>query len=114
KEAEEYYRYVSTERVDWGAVDNVLASKHITRQNKTPEEYETARRQFASGFSGYTIVGDPDHVAAELAKLSHAGLDGMAASFVNYSRELPYFCNEVLPRLERMGLRSAEKTLAIA
>jgi hypothetical protein len=26
-------------------------------------------------------------------------------SFVNYLDELPYFCAEVLPRLERLGLR---------
>jgi dimethylsulfone monooxygenase len=114
KEAEEYHRYVSTERADWGAVDNILASKHITRKTKTPEEFEVARRQYANGFSGYTIVGDPDQVASELVKLSDAGLDGMAASFVNYSRELPYFCSEVLPRLARFGLRTSEKTLAIA
>jgi FMNH2-dependent dimethyl sulfone monooxygenase len=114
KEAEEYHRYVSTERADWGAVDNILASKHITRKTKTPEEFEAARRQYANGFSGYTIVGDPDQVASELVKLSDAGLDGMAASFVNYLRELPYFCSEVLPRLERLGLRTSEKTLAIA
>ena len=33
------------------------------------------------------------------------GLTGIAVSFVNYLDELPYFCAEVLPRLERLGLR---------
>jgi hypothetical protein len=27
-------------------------------------------------------------------------------SFVNYLNDVPYFCDEVLPRLVRMGLRS--------
>ena len=33
------------------------------------------------------------------------GLRGIGVSFVNYLEELPYFCDEVLPRLEKMGLR---------
>jgi alkanesulfonate monooxygenase SsuD/methylene tetrahydromethanopterin reductase-like flavin-dependent oxidoreductase (luciferase family) len=51
------------------------------------------------------MVGDPDDVANALADLSKAGLTGIAISLVNYLDELPYFCAEVLPRLERMGLR---------
>jgi hypothetical protein len=27
-------------------------------------------------------------------------------SFVNYTDELPYFCDEVLPRLKKMGVRA--------
>jgi hypothetical protein len=30
---------------------------------------------------------------------------GIAVSFVNYLNELPYFCDEVLPRLVRLGVR---------
>jgi hypothetical protein len=38
--------------------------------------------------------------------LSRAGIRGVAVSFVNYADELPYFCDEVLPRLERAGVRA--------
>ena len=51
------------------------------------------------------MVGDPDQIAKQLAELSNAGLRGIGFSFVNYLKELPYFCDEVLPRLERMGIR---------
>ena len=44
--------------------------------------------------------------------LSEAGLTGIGVSFVNYADELPYFCDEVLPRLQRMGLREKVKTAA--
>ena len=38
---------------------------------------------------------------------SHAvGFDGLALNFVDYLKELPYFAAEVLPRLERLGLRA--------
>jgi hypothetical protein len=31
---------------------------------------------------------------------------GIAVSFVNYLAEVPYFCDEVLPRLARLGIRA--------
>ena len=55
------------------------------------------------------MVGDPDEIAQQLADLSRAGLRGIGFSFVNYLKELPYFCDEVLPRLERMGIRAKAK-----
>ena len=54
---------------------------------------------------GIAVVGDPDRVARQLADLSKAGLRGVGISFVNYADELPYFLDEVIPRLERMQLR---------
>ena len=33
---------------------------------------------------------------------------GIAVSLVNYADELPYLCDEVLPRLERAGLRQRQ------
>jgi hypothetical protein len=45
----------------------------------------------------------------ELSRLAAAGLDGLAINFVDYLKELPYFAAEVLPRLEKLGLRTAER-----
>ena len=69
------------------------------------QEYLTKRSQYAQGMGGLPIVGDPDYVAAALADLSKAGLTGIGISLVNYLNELPYFCDEVIGRLERMGIR---------
>jgi len=71
----------------------------------SPEAIAALRRRFAAGHGGCPIVGDPDEVAAGLAQLSAAGFAGFAFSFVNYIDEFPFFRQEVLPRLERMGLR---------
>ena len=68
-------------------------------------EFLAQRSGYAQGMGGLPIVGDPDHVAAQLADLSKAGLTGIGISLVNYLNELPYFCAEVMGRLERMGLR---------
>lgn len=50
---------------------------------------------------------DPDHVANTFKFLSDAGLDGMAIGLVNYIDDFPFFRAEVLPRMERLGLRTA-------
>ena len=55
------------------------------------------------------MIGSPDDVAAESKMISDLGYDGMAASFVNYNEEFPLFRDEVLPRLERLGLRTNPK-----
>lgn len=36
---------------------------------------------------------------------SNQGYAGAALSFVNYTYELPYFCDRVLPLLRQAGLR---------
>ena len=108
KEAEDYYRYAIIENADWGAIDGMLANKSITPQTIPAEEYAKKRQYFAShAIGGFPFVGTPDRVAAELECISRAGMRGIALSFVNYLEELPFFCDEVLPRLARFGVRAA-------
>jgi FMNH2-dependent dimethyl sulfone monooxygenase len=104
-QAEAYYRHCTFDNADWSAVDNIMRLKDQTPETLGIEAFEQLRRQTAHGLTGLPIVGDPDDVAAELARLSAAGLTGIAVSVMNYVDELPFFCAEVLPRLERMGLR---------
>jgi dimethylsulfone monooxygenase len=109
KEAEDYYQHVILENADFSAIDRILAMKDITPETKGQEEFERQRRFYANGMGGLPIIGDPDHVAKTMAELSHAGLTGMGISLVNYLDELPFFCDEVLPRLERMGVREKRR-----
>jgi alkanesulfonate monooxygenase SsuD/methylene tetrahydromethanopterin reductase-like flavin-dependent oxidoreductase (luciferase family) len=105
KQARDYYQHWSVDLADWTAVDAILAIKNITPQTVPLEEFNQKRRQYAEGMGGLSIVGDPDQVAKQLADLSSAGLTGIAVSGVNYLDELPFFCDEVLPRLQRLGVR---------
>jgi len=108
QEAEDYYRHVNIEHADWDAIDGMLANKSITPQTIGDQEYEKKRRYFAANaIGGYPFVGTPDRVAEELAIISQAGVRGIGLSFVNYLAEVPYFCDEVLPRLQRAGVRMA-------
>src|SRR5262245_33126858 len=93
----------------------MLANKNITPQTIPPDEYFKKRQYFAEkAIGGYPFVGTPDRVADELATIGKAGMRGIALSFVNYLDELPYFCDEVLPRLVRLGARVAHLTSATA
>jgi alkanesulfonate monooxygenase SsuD/methylene tetrahydromethanopterin reductase-like flavin-dependent oxidoreductase (luciferase family) len=107
KEADEYFRHVNIDNADWGAIDGMLANKSMTPQTMGEKEYEEKRRYFAAtAVGGYPYVGTPDKVADELATISEAGMHGIGLSFVNFLDEVPYFCDEVLPRLERKGIRA--------
>jgi alkanesulfonate monooxygenase SsuD/methylene tetrahydromethanopterin reductase-like flavin-dependent oxidoreductase (luciferase family) len=112
RDAEEYVQYV-VDHADRGAIGH-LAEMHATdaRRRTDPEDIRRRsrtgpieRRVLARG--AYCAIGDPDAVARELVRLHSAGLDGLALNFVDYLKELPYFAAEVLPRLERSGLRTA-------
>jgi alkanesulfonate monooxygenase SsuD/methylene tetrahydromethanopterin reductase-like flavin-dependent oxidoreductase (luciferase family) len=105
KEAEEYHRHAIFEQADWKSVDDILAMRKITPDSMPPEEFRKRRELQAKGMGGVPLVGSPDHIAEKLAELVQAGLRGIAVSFVNYLDELPYFVAEVLPRLERKGIR---------
>ncbi|HVC58897.1 MAG TPA: LLM class flavin-dependent oxidoreductase [Acetobacteraceae bacterium] len=105
REAAEYYRHCVIDHADWVAVDRIMAMRGVTRE-AFPDDFAERRLHQANGMGGMPVVGDPDHVARELAQLAAAGAHGVALSFVNYLDELPFFAQEVLPRLARLGLRA--------
>jgi alkanesulfonate monooxygenase SsuD/methylene tetrahydromethanopterin reductase-like flavin-dependent oxidoreductase (luciferase family) len=104
REAEEYHRYCTEENADWAAVDNMIRMRGLTAD--TPEAAAALRKHHANGNTGVPFIGDPDGIAEKLAAFSAVGFTGLALSFVNYAAELPYFRDEVLPRLARRGLRA--------
>jgi dimethylsulfone monooxygenase len=107
QEADDYYQHAIIDNADWGAIDGMLANKSITPETIPPEDYYKKRAYFAShAVGGYPFVGTPDKVAEELATISQAGVRGIGLSFVNFLDEVPYFVDEVLPRLQRAGVRA--------
>lgn len=105
KEAEEYHEYYANEVADWDAVDNIIRLMFEHAESFPKDVIRTLRNRMAGGHGGYPLVGDPDTVAAGIQKLYDTGFAGSTLSFVDYVKEFPYFRDEVLPRLERMGLR---------
>ena len=105
KEAQEYLHWYADENADWAAVDNLMRLQGMHAQSFPAEALQMLRGRFAAGHGTLPLIGDPDSIARELARISAAGFAGCTLSFVDYVKEFPYFRDEVLPRLERMGLR---------
>ena len=110
KEAEEYQHYIVHEMGDWAAADYAfnLRGSRINTWLKTDERALKAR--LISG-AGYPVVGSYDDAVAEFQRFSAAGLDGMALGMVNYIDDFPHIRDELLPRLERVGLREPVKAV---
>ncbi|WP_179957710.1 LLM class flavin-dependent oxidoreductase [Exilibacterium tricleocarpae] len=105
REAQEYLHYYADEHADWEAVDYLMKLQGMHAQSFTPEALANFRDRFAAGHGAFPLVGTPDHVADQLAQLSATGIAGTTLSFVDYVKEFPYFRDEVIPRLEKKGLR---------
>ena len=107
QEADEYFHYFAVEHRDEGAIDTML-NLYLSPANQrtmTRAEAEQLRARYGAGYGGLLAVGDPDRVAGALTHLADAGFDGFCFSLVAYNDGLPYVVQEVLPRLERLGLR---------
>ena len=105
KEAEDYHQHYVFERGDWQAADRLRHLSWNYQQGRPPELKKDVAYRYAAGHGTYPLIGTSDDVAAEMARIAAAGFGGCTVSFVNYAAELPYFCAEVLPRLEQLGLR---------
>jgi FMNH2-dependent dimethyl sulfone monooxygenase len=107
KEAEDYYRYIVYEMGDWDAVDNIIGVRKDSL-SFPPEKLQQLRERFLSGTGTFPVVGSPDNVVKKFTELSDAGLDGMAIGLVNYIDDFPLLRDEVLPRMQRAGLREPQ------
>jgi len=115
REAEEFTRYIIA-HADMGAVGHLIELQRRDAQDREDREgiYRRSgegpieRRVLARG--NFCAIGEPDWVAQQLARLRNVGFDGLVLNFVNYLDEFPYFAQEVLPRLERIGVRLKART----
>ena len=114
KEAMEYYYYFAEEMADHEAIEYHRRKSSAGRDAESnyaerPTQNKYSRmtgKKFAGAYpSIYPLIGSPDEIVAEMQQLHAAGLGGLAIVFLNYLNEMPYFNAEVLPRLERVGLR---------
>ncbi len=106
-EAEEYHHYLVHEMGDWEAAEHAVAIR--TRGGGLsipPERLPAMKERFISGTGTLPVIGSYDDAAQTLQRLAEAGLDGMAVGLVNYVADMPMLRDEILPRLERLGLRA--------
>lgn len=110
REAQDYYQYIVHENGDWEGAEHIVAVRlQGGAQSIPPERIRQMRERHLAGIGSFPLVGSYDQVAATLKRLSDAGLDGMAVGLVNYIDDFPALRDELLPRLERLGLRSPHR-----
>jgi FMNH2-dependent dimethyl sulfone monooxygenase len=108
REAEEYHRWYAEENADTEAVDHWFGMQAKHTRGRPPELEALFRRRFSGGHGCYPLIGAPDDIAAEFVRIAETGFAGTTIAFVDYLAEFPFFAAEVLPRLERLGLRTRD------
>ncbi len=101
REAEEFYRYYAIDNADTDAVERLMELQGLHARSYPPELIERFRTRFAGGHGSYPIVGTPDDVAAEYARIAELGVAGATMAAVDYLDAVSVFAEEILPRLER-------------
>lgn len=104
KEADEYFHYLIHEHGDWAAAEHALGIRQRGGASSAQLPTHTAERMLSSAGT-YPIVGGYDEVVEVFRQISEAGIDGMAIGLVDYIDEMPMLRDEILPRLEHLGLR---------
>jgi len=111
EEAKAYaHDYIVTQGDD-AAVANIINNNAIETKTMPPEAVKQLAYAFKAGFAGYPLVGDADHIAKLFTNLSDAGVDGYLLTWLDYEGGLDRFGREVLPRLEKAGLRAPAEPL---
>ncbi len=107
KEADDYLKYYADDNADWEAVDNLVNLQFAHAQSFPHDLLALIRDRFAAGHGGYPLVGTPEVVADGIEEIYEAGFGGVTLAFVDYVKEFPYFRDEVMPLLEKRGIRKA-------
>ncbi|MFC5141428.1 LLM class flavin-dependent oxidoreductase [Actinomycetospora rhizophila] len=111
-EAEAYLRRFSQELEDVESVDAWMRLQGANTQVVPPGVMAAMRQRFAAGAGGFPLVGTAETIAERLEMLSAAGIEGALLTWVDYDAGLADFTRDVLPRLERAGLRAPVGTPA--
>ena len=106
REARDAVREVIEERGDWIAIDNLAQAIRMDDPDVPPDVMRARKARLMAGYGSYPLVGTPSQIVEELQRLSADGIDGLALTWVDYSKELRQFIAEVLPLLQQAGLRT--------
>ena len=87
------------------ALDNLMNLMFAHAQSFPAEIRQQLRDRMAVGHGGFPLVGTPAQVAQSIVDLHAAGFSGTTLSFLDYTKEFPYFRDQVLPLLKEKGVR---------
>jgi len=103
KEAEDYHHYIVHEHGDWESA-SYAANLKGSRPNSWMKQQNNLEARLITG-AGFPIIGSYDDAIETFQKLHALGLNGLALGMINYIEDFPHIRDEILPRMERVGLR---------
>jgi len=109
KEAEDYHHYIVYEQGDWESAEYALNLRgQRVKSWFTTDDEKKMKARLISG-AGFPLVGSYDDAVEMMQRLHGAGLDGLALGMINYVNDFPAIRDELLPRMERAGLREPQR-----
>jgi alkanesulfonate monooxygenase SsuD/methylene tetrahydromethanopterin reductase-like flavin-dependent oxidoreductase (luciferase family) len=109
KEAEDYHHYIVYEQGDWESAEYALNLRgQRVKSWFTTDDEKKMKARLISG-AGFPLVGSYDDAVEMMQRLHGAGLDGLALGMINYVNDFPGIRDELLPRMERAGLREPQR-----
>ncbi len=112
REARDYHHYIVYETGDREAGEHAVAIR--TKGRDTPlATLKSLTERMIGGVGTYPVIGSYDQVVDQFRQMSECGLDGMAIGLVNYIDDFPVLRDEILPRMERLGLRNPMPQIAM-
>jgi alkanesulfonate monooxygenase SsuD/methylene tetrahydromethanopterin reductase-like flavin-dependent oxidoreductase (luciferase family) len=106
-EAQKYLDRVVDEYGDDGYLDTFIRIQNPAINDLPPAQREAVRKNLKRAAGGEQLLGNAQDIAAAIGRLSQKGIDGILLNWINPLEEIGPFNAEVLPLLERAGLRAA-------
>jgi dimethylsulfone monooxygenase len=104
KEADEYYHHIVYDLGDWTDMDELMA-RWLRGRTMAVADVDRLKERLISGVGTFLVRGSYDDVVETYRQLHEAGLDGLAIGLFDYIGDMERIRDEVLPRMERIGLR---------
>jgi dimethylsulfone monooxygenase len=103
--ADEYYHHLVYELGDWSGVESAMQRWALNRTAAHTSPIERLKERLVSGVGTFVVRGSYDDAAQTYKALHDAGLDGVAIGLFDYIEDFERLRDEIVPRLERLGLR---------
>jgi FMNH2-dependent dimethyl sulfone monooxygenase len=103
QEAEDFLNYFAVQHEDKATVDAWAAGIAKESRSLKNEATHFSRLQIAAG--GNPMVGSAIDIADQITALSELGIDGILLSWFDFDDGVKRFAEEVMPLLEKRGLR---------
>jgi dimethylsulfone monooxygenase len=114
EEAEAYRQKVFVDEVDESAGQAAAHYLGLNSSAMAPDQWEEFKLHLRAGYGGYPLVGTAEQIAQSLIELSEAGVTGVSLSFVDFISGIERFVADVVPLLEKAGVREPVAALSTA